>query len=230
MTGISPDAATRTCRPSLLDTGETTVLNECVRGRVRSITWPGRRVRERLGRRLYGLLQRAGPVVAVTVRYEAAPAGEPAAASVPAAFTLDRWRADDDGLPAGAPSTLAAQDAVVVVALEGELVGICVLSPRADAGGDLAAAIDPGDVACWDLYVEPAYRGRGLGTALLRRARADALVADHGRVVALVAADNRRSRRTFRAAGFAPSDRLVSLEWGERSLQRRTALLGRDSQ
>jgi ribosomal protein S18 acetylase RimI-like enzyme len=53
------------------------------------------------------------------------------------------------------------------------------------------------------LAIDPAHRGQGIATALIRRAAADAPEDGIDRVRAVVAAENRASRRAFEAAGFA---------------------------
>lgn len=185
-----------------------------------------RRWRDRVGRGLYRLLQRLGVAVAPMVRYEAGPTTGATAASVPAAFSLDRWRADDPALPGTVPAALDPADVVVGATLDGDLVGYCVLSPRAVAVEEIGSVVDPSGVCLWDLYVTPGCRGRGLGTALLRRARGDELAETHGRVAALVAADNEPSRRAFRAAGFAPAELLVPIGRGDRIVRLSRPLRG----
>lgn len=188
--------------------------------------------RNPVGRRCYELLQRLGLVVAVMVRYETGPATAGSARPVPAAFDVDSWRADDPALPGSVPGSLDADDVVVGATYEGELVGYCVLSSRTVSVREIGDTVEPHGVYLWDLYVRPAYRGRGLGTALLQRARADDVVATaaaergEGGVEALVAADNRPSRAAFRSAGFEPTERLVSIGLGGRTYRRRTPLGG----
>lgn len=182
--------------------------------------------RNRFGRGLYAWLQRLGLVVALMVRFEAPPPTDAERPATPAAFALDSWRADDPAIPAGVPGSLDAADVVVGATIDGELAGYCVVSPRPVLVKEIGGVVDPTGVYLWDLYVRPAYRGRGLGTALLWRARTGDLVAEAGTVEALVAADNEPSRRAFRSAGFEPSERLLSVGWGEHTY-RRTTPLGR---
>lgn len=182
--------------------------------------------RNPLGRRLYRLLQRLGLVVAAMVRYETTPATAAERPAVPTAFELDSWRADDRSLPADVPSGLEPTDVVVGATLEDDLVGYCVLSPRSVLVEEIGGVVEPTGVCLWDLYVKPGYRGRGLGTALLWRARVDDLVAETGRIEAFVAVDNRPSRRAFRSAGFVPAERLLAVGWRERTYRRRRSLTG----
>lgn len=159
------------------------------------------------------------------VRYETRPAAATEQPSVPAAFALDSWRADDPSLPDGVPESLEPSDVVVGATFEGDLVGYCVVSPRDVFVREIGAVVEPSGVYLWDLYVQPAYRGRGLGTALLRRARAESAVPDGDTIEALVALNNHPSRQAFRSAGFEPTERLVSVGLGDRRY-RRTRPLG----
>lgn len=180
--------------------------------------------RNRFGRTLYRLGQRLGLVVALMVRYESPPASAGSAPTAPAAFTFDSWRAADPSLPAGPPDDIQDSDVVVGATIDGDLAGYCVLSERRLLVREIGGVVEPTGVYLWDLYVEPAYRGRGLGTALLERARADAAVVEAGTVEALVAMDNEPSRRAFAAAGFEPTQRLFSVGVGERTYRRTTPL------
>lgn len=158
------------------------------------------------------------------VRYETSPATAAERPSVPAAFDLERWRADDPTIPGDVPGSLDSTDVVVGATIDGDLVGYCVLSPRDVFVREVGDVVEPSGVYLWDLYVRPAYRGRGLGTALLWRARADEIVATAGTLEALVAADNQPSRRAFRSAGFEPTERLLSVGWGEYTYRRQRPL------
>lgn len=184
-----------------------------------------------LGRRLSRLLEQAGLDVAVMVRYEAAPTeatdtevtsdGGP----VPAGFALERWRADDPAISEAVPGEREAADVVVGATIDGDLVGYCVVSPRPVRVEEIGGVVEPRGVSLWDLYVHPAFRGRGLGTALLRRARATEAATEAGTIEALVAAANEPSRRAFAAAGFVPTERVASVGWRDRRF-RRTRPLG----
>lgn len=180
--------------------------------------------RNRFGRGLYRRGQRLGLVVALMVQYEAAPTRASTTIDAPTAFAFDSWRAADPSLPAGAPDGLEATDVVVGATIDGELAGYCVLSERRILVREIGGVVEPTGVYLWDLYVEPAYRGRGLGTALLRRARADDAVADAGTVEALVTMDNEPSRRAFASAGFEPTERLFSVGVGEHTYRQRKPL------
>lgn len=180
--------------------------------------------RNRFGRGLYRLIQQIGLIVAVMVRYEVGPATDAERPSVPSAFTLDSWSADDPSIPGDVPGSLEDSDEVVGATIDGDLVGYCILSPRSVLVKEIGGVVEPDGVYLWDLYVEPAYRGRGLGTALLWRARVDGVVAETGTVEALVAADNEPSRRAFRSAGFAPTEQVFSVGWREQSFRRTTPL------
>lgn len=206
---------------------------------MRSIVWRlrlWRFWRNRFGQRLYRLFQGLGFVAALMVRYEAGPAVDAERPPLPDAFSLDRWRGDDPSIPGDVPGTLEASDVVVGATKEGDLVGYCVLSPRAILIVETGGVVEPDGVYCWDLYVDPAYRGRGLGTGLLWRARVDGIAAEAGTagagtvgagtVEALVAADNEPSRRAFRSADFVPTERLLSLGWAGHTYRRTSSLEG----
>ena len=180
--------------------------------------------RNRFGRWCYRLLQRLGFVAALMIRYEAGPAVDADRPSVPAAFELERWPADDPSISGEVPGSLEGTDVVVGATIDGELVGYGILSPRSVEVPEIGGVVEPDGVYLWDLYVDPAYRGRGLGTALLWRARIDAIAADTGTVEALVAADNEPSRRAFLSADFVPTERLLAVGWKGYTYQRTTQL------
>lgn len=182
-----------------------------------------RRWREGIGRRGFHLCERLAPGVAVTVRYVAPTTADGSGPAAPNAVAFDRWRADDPSIPADVPTSLDATDVVVGATMAGDLVGHCIVSPRPVRDGQ-SGSREQIVVSLWDLYVEPAYRSRGLGRTLLWRARTDGAVADADRVEALVAASNEGSRRAFRAAGFEPAERVISVGWGERTYRRRRLL------
>jgi len=52
--------------------------------------------------------------------------------------------------------------------------------------------------------VDPAFRGMGLGTAMLQEARVAARTAGFKHLYAEVAAENTRSQRAFAKAGWCP--------------------------
>lgn len=188
---------------------------------------PPRRWREGIGRRGVALCQRLAPGVAVTVRYVASTVTDRSGPTVPSAFEFDRWRADDPAIPGDVPPPHDATEVVVGVTIGDDLVGRCIISSGPVREGEPGLA-DPARVSLWDLYVEPAYRGRGLGRALLWRARTDTSVGDAECVEALVAADNDPSHRAFRAAGFEPAERVIAVNWGERRYRRRRPLAAGD--
>ncbi|WP_323677036.1 GNAT family N-acetyltransferase [Halorubellus sp. PRR65] len=74
---------------------------------------------------------------------------------------------------------------------------------------ELAATVRFDGAYLWDLYVDPADRGRGLGSALLARALSFAAEDRVDAAYALVAKDNAPSRRAFEARGFAAVDEVA---------------------
>lgn len=188
---------------------------------MRSISDPGdglRRWRKWIGSRCVRLCQRLGLIASLVVRYEAAATA--ASPETPKGFSLRRWRPDDPTFPNGVSASLDPDDVVVGATDDGQLAGYCVLSARPVRVREVGGVVEPAGVCLWDLYVEPPYRGRGLGTALVQFARMDDVVADAGTVEALVAADNEPSRRAFRAAGFAPAGRIVAVGWRDHTVSR----------
>lgn len=168
------------------------------------------------------LCQRLGLVASLVVRYEAAATA--ASPETPRGFSLRRWRPDDPSFPDAVSASLDPDDVVVGARIDGLLAGYCVLSDRPVRVREVGGVVEPAGVCLWDLYVEPPYRARGLGTALVQFARTDDVVADAGIVEALVAADNEPSRRAFRAAGFAPADRVVAVGWRNHTVSRTRSL------
>jgi GNAT superfamily N-acetyltransferase len=165
-----------------------------------------RLTRNRYGRSCYDWLARRG--VTATRMYEyAAPAGDvrvPAPAGDAALATLEPAALDRSDGPF---DELLDEEVVVAAADGGELVGHLFLSPPAvaHAVAPLESTLTFEGSYVRRAFVDPGARRRGIATALIaasRRVAAERFGAD--RAVALVAADNRPSRRAFAANGFAP--------------------------
>jgi GNAT superfamily N-acetyltransferase len=120
---------------------------------------------------------------------------------------------------------IAPDDRVVLAGRDGRAVGSFVLSSRPVYVPALERRLRPPGVYGWELFVEPAARGEGVGTDLIRAA-----VAWTGeqpgveRCSAFVAPDNRPSRRAFAAAGFRPTVRHTAVGLGRWRLDRRERL------
>jgi len=120
---------------------------------------------------------------------------------------------------------IAPDDRVVQARRDGRTLGSFVLSERTVYVPALGHRLRPPGVYGWELFVEPAARREGIGTDLIRAA-----VAWAGerpgveRCSALVAPDNRPSRRAFAAAGFRPTVRHTAVGLGPWRWDRRERL------
>lgn len=165
-------------------------------------------------RAVYDWLADRGTYVAQLDRYERPADGSSREAAVDAPVPLDIATASvSDRCPdrlSGEP--IAPRDRVLLGRLDGDLVGHCCLSRRPVYVPALERRLDPPGVYCWDLYVRPAARNRGVGTALIAAAARWARErSDAERLSALVAPDNVPSRRAFEAMGFRPTRRHTAL-------------------
>jgi GNAT superfamily N-acetyltransferase len=181
-----------------------------------------RLTRNRYGRACYDWLARRG--VTATRMYEyAAPTGGvrvPAPARDAALATLDPAAVDRSDDPF---DELLDEEVAVAAADGGEFVGYLFLSPPG-----VAHEVTPlGSTLAFDgsyvrrAFVDPDARRRGIATALIaaaRRVAAERFDAD--RAVALVAADNRPSRRAFARNEFAPRRVHTYARAGSRSWRR----------
>jgi len=90
---------------------------------------------------------------------------------------------------------------LLVATLDGAVVGVAALS--------FVRALEHGGRSAWleELYVEPARRGGGIGTALLRAACEAAMAAGAVAVDLEVDAGHERAARLYARAGFRPLPR-----------------------
>lgn len=173
-----------------------------------------RLTRNRYGRAVYDRLGRRG--VTATRMYEyVAPAREALDVPAPAGdVTLAAFDADEfDRSESPFGELLDAE--VVIAAVDGDadgdrdgLVGRLFLSPPATehAVSPLETTLTFDGAYVRRVFVDPAARRRGIATALVAAARRVAAERfDAGSTVALVAADNRPSRRAFASNGFEPT-------------------------
>lgn len=181
--------------------------------------------RSRPVRRCYDRLEEVGLSLAQLDQFEReATASVPEATDPPADVSLTIVAAAD-GVPEhlrGEP--IAPADRVVRAERDGAVVGCCCLSDRPVYVPELRRRLTVDGAYLWRLYVDPAERGRGIGSAIVGRAVEAAADGDAARIQALVAPDNVPSRRAFRSLGFAPTARHASLGLGDRGWYRRRQL------
>lgn len=167
--------------------------------------------RHPVARHVYEWMADRGVFVAQLDRYERGASVAHGVAEPPDDVTLTVTPAAD-----GAPdhlrwAPLAPGDLLVRAEQRGTSVGHCCLSDRPVYVPELRRRFTFEGSYLWNLYVTPAERGRGIGTAIVARAvtaTAASLAAD--RVVALVAPDNLPSRKAFAGLGFRPTERYTS--------------------
>jgi len=176
-----------------------------------------RLTRSTSARRLYDALAGAGVRVAVLDHFQS-DLSEPLAGSptpperirierVAAAERPAHWDVSDPGLE--------ADHAVLGAVADDELVGVALLSSSGPVYVDPLArtvAFDGGYL--WGVEVDPAWRRRGIASALVSTADAYLREAGAPAAHALVAPDNVPSRTLFRNAGFEPRRRHVYVGLG----------------
>lgn len=69
---------------------------------------------------------------------------------------------------------------------------------------------DPADGALYGMWVDPGFRGAGIGRALVDAVIAQARAGDKRRVVLHVVAGNDRAGRLYERAGFVPTGHIVT--------------------
>lgn len=178
---------------------------------VRSGLW--RVTRHAAVRRLADRLADAGIFVAQLDRFERA-AGD-TTPQYPHDVRLDVVPADTWVPDRLAAAPLSPDDVLVRAERDGEVVGYCCLSNRPVYVPELDRRVAFSGAYLWRLFVVPAERERGIGTAVIGRAvaaAADELGAE--RISALVAPDNLPSRAAFRGLGFRPTERFSSAAIG----------------
>ncbi len=175
-----------------------------------------RLTRTRCGRALWNALTNRGIRIARLRLYRTEAFDVPVPSLSPdLSLAVDRG-ADRDSDTIEAP--IAPDDWVVRVETIEGTVGSVVLSI------DRQVTVEPIDTTLqfdggyiWALYVTPAYRRRGIASALVAQAAALA-AAETGACLALVAPDNRPSQLVFEGLGFAVEGslshvRLPGFEW-----------------
>lgn len=174
-------------------------------------------VRNRHTRRLYDRLSESGVTVARMVEYEADLAdlshrdGDGDAGTVPADVSFEHGKATADPIQAldldfALPVTFLDEEWVVAATAGGEAVGRALVSAgQRPPVEPLGTGLSFDGAYVRRVYVAPEWRNRGLARRLVGETLplADqALGADTAH--ALIAPDNRPSRRAFEAHGFEP--------------------------
>lgn len=110
----------------------------------------------------------------------------------------------------GADAWLERQERGEVYVAVAELDGV----PVARVGLDFAASADPGVVVLWAASVGEEWRGRGVGTALMRHLEQVAVERGRSVVELLVAKDNPRARALYERLGYVTCGEAVN-RWVE---------------
>jgi GNAT superfamily N-acetyltransferase len=114
--------------------------------------------------------------------------------------------------PADCPEAddLESDDRVVLARVDGTVAGYVFVSDRPVRVAHVGRRLAPEGAYVWRLFVDPAYRERGIGTALVAQAVATGRKAfGTASAAAVIAVDNDPSKLAFRANGFEPAERLT---------------------
>lgn len=116
---------------------------------------------------------------------------------------------------------LARGDHALIHEVGGDPAGIVWLNVAGHDDSYGGAWTRPDGGACYlnQLMVVPAFRGRGIGRALVRAARVDAHRAGRTTIRSLVQPDNAASHATFASEGARVRRRLIGLRLGRWSLR-----------
>ena len=174
-------------------------------------------------RRLYDAIEQQGVFLAQLDRFRRPTAGDPDTPDPPAGIRLSATRAADGVPDRLAETPLAPDDLIVRAHRGGETVGSCCLSHRPVYVPELHRRLDFEGTYLWKLFVAPAERGCGVGSAIIGRAIEASATTATG-VEALVAPDNLPSRRAFGGCGFRPVERFTSLGAGRHQWHRQQPL------
>ena len=162
-------------------------------------------------RRLYERLSEAGVFLAQLDRFQRGAAGADGLPGPPDGVRLAVLPATEWVPERLEAAPLAPDDRIVVARRGGRPVGWCCLSDRPVYVPELRRRLTFDAAYLWRLYVRPADRGAGIGTALVARAvRAAARDLSSTSIAALVAPDNLPSRKTFDGLGFRPAERFTA--------------------
>lgn len=163
-----------------------------------------------------------GTLWALDLDAPAPPASAPPTSPTPDGVTLGELMPDDAVPLAAAMGTsdpqvvrerLVSGRRCFAACIEGAIAAYGWVSQGAERIGELERTMrmQPGEAYIWDCATLPAWRGRGLYTALLRHIVATLRAERLRRLWIGASLDNTPSIRGFRAAGFRPAVRLVYL-------------------
>lgn len=160
-------------------------------------------------RQLYDAIERRGVFFAQLDRFRRPVAADINMSEPPADIRLSTARAAD-GMPdrlAGNP--IAPSDIIVRAHRGDETIGSCCLSRRPVYVPELRRRLTFDGTYLWKLFVAPAERGHGIGSAIIGQA-IEVSAAATASIEALVAPDNIPSRHAFSGCGFRPVERFTS--------------------
>lgn len=183
--------------------------------------------RTRPARAVYEALAARGVKAATMLLYVAESVPDPRS---PDGVTFVRYAggAFPDDARDEAYDELDPADEVLFALVDGEYAGRVFLSDRPVAEKAIDQRVDREGAYVWRLYTDPAFRGRGVASALVGRGVALAREAfGVERAYALVARDNHPSKRTFEKNGFEARERVDYWRVGRFSRRRWRSLAER---
>jgi len=171
-------------------------------------------------RRLYDIIENQGLILAQLDRFQRPVDGDFDTVEPPAGVRLSTAKAADRVPDRLAQAPLAPVDTIVWAHRGTETIGSCCLSYRPMYVPELHRRVKFDGTYLWKLFVAPAERGRGIGSAIIGQA-IESSAASVAKIEALVALDNIPSRHAFSGCGFQPVERFTSLGIGRHQWHRR---------
>ena len=171
-------------------------------------------------RRLYDIIEKQGVILAQLDRFQRPVDGDFNTVEPPAGVRLSAAKAADRVPDRLAQAPLAPVDTIVWAHRGTETIGSCCLSHRPVYVPELHRRLKFDGTYLWKLFVAPAERGRGIGSAIIGQA-IESSAASVAKIEALVAPDNIPSRHAFSGCGFQPVERFTSLGIGRHQWHRR---------